>query len=588
MAFPDGFVEEVRHSADIVRFISDHISLKKGGNSWKGLCPFHNEKTPSFNVRSEPAVFHCFGCGEGGDVFKFVMLRERVGFPEAVETVARRFGVAVPERRVDAGPERKQREELLAILDAAAKHFEAQLWTGPGTAAREYLLGRGFKKETLERIHAGAAADSWSSLLDALRRQFPLPALTMAGLVLERADGKGHYDRFRNRAVFPIYDESGKAVGFGARSLDGTEPKYLNSPESPVYQKSKVLYGMNWAKEPIRRSSRAVLMEGYLDVARALEAGVGEAVATCGTALTPGHGRLLRRFADAVAVNFDQDDAGRKAARRSIDLLIEEGLRVTVVELPEKHDPDSFVREKGPEAYQARVDEAPPWLEWVMRRAAADNDTGTPEGKAAFLGDLLPSLCRITSAVERSAWLDKAVDRGALDRAAARYELQRAMARAGAPAPAGTESRPAPPPAPKPAAAALLPAERYLVALMLQGGDGVAEALQELDEGEMAGLRSAPVLKAALELAARGERVSVAALQEALTDEDSRRLVSELAVAGAPERGPAAGECVRELKRRPLQARMAEIQKDLGGATGPRLEALLSEKLQLRRLMGSL
>jgi DNA primase len=586
--FPEGFVEEVRQAADIVRFISDHISLKKAGNSWKGLCPFHNEKTPSFNVRSEPAVFHCFGCGEGGDVFKFVMLRERVGFPEAVETVARRFGVSVPERRVDAGPERKQREELLAVLDAAARHFEAQLWTGPGTAAREYLLGRGFKKETLEKIHAGAAADSWSSVLDALRRQFPLPALTMAGLVLERSDGKGHYDRFRNRAVFPIYDESGKVVGFGARSLDGSEPKYLNSPESPVYQKGKVLYGMNWAKEPIRRSSRAVLMEGYLDVARAIEAGVGEAVATCGTALTPGHARLVRRFADAVAVNFDQDDAGRKAARKSIDLLIEEGLRVTVVELPEKHDPDSFVREKGAEAYQARVDEAPPWLEWVMRRAAADHDTGTPEGKAAFLADLLPSLGRITSAVERSAWLDKAVDRGALDRAAARYELQRSMARGGAPAPVSTGSRPAPPPPPKPAAGALLPAERYLLALVLQGSEGVDAALRELDEGEMAGLRSAPVLKAALEMAARGERVTVAALQEALTDEDCRRLVSELAVAGAPERGPAPGECVRELKRRPLQARMAQIQKDLGGATGPRLEALLSEKLQLRRLMGSL
>jgi DNA primase len=588
MAFPDGFVEEVRHAADIVRFISDHVTLKKAGNSWKGLCPFHNEKTPSFNVRSEPAVFHCFGCGEGGDVFKFVMMRERVGFPEAVETVARRFGVPVPDRRVDAGPERKQREELLAVLAAAARHFESQLWTGPGTAAREYLLGRGFQKDTLEKIHAGAATDSWSGLLDALRRQFPVATLAMAGLVLERSDGKGHYDRFRNRAVFPICDEGGKVVAFGARSLDGSEPKYLNSPESPVYQKGRVLYGMNWAKEPIRRSGRAVLMEGYLDVARALEAGVGEAVATCGTALTPGHARLLRRFADAAAVNFDQDDAGRKAARRSIDLLIEEGLRVTVVELPEKHDPDSFVKAEGAAAYQARVDEAPPWLEWVMRRAAADHDTGTPEGKAAFLAELLPSLCRISSAVERAAWLDKAVDRGALDRAAARYELQRAMARGSGPAPAASEARPAPLPPLRPAATALLPAERYLLALMLQASDGVAEALRELEQQEMDGLRSAPLLKAALDLAGRGERVSVAALQEAVEDEDCRRLVSELAVAGAPERGPAAGDCVRELKRRPLQARMAQIQKDLGGATGPRLEALLAEKLQLRRLMATL
>ncbi|HET8644223.1 MAG TPA: DNA primase, partial [Vicinamibacteria bacterium] len=420
MAFPDSFVEEVRHAADIVRFISDHVALRKAGNSWKGLCPFHNEKTPSFNVRSEPAVFHCFGCGEGGDVFKFVMLRERVPFPEAIEIVARRFGVTVPERRADVGPERKQKEELLAVLDAAAKQFESQLWSAPGKTARDYLLGRGFKKETLEKIRAGAALDSWSALLDALGKRFPLPLLQTAGLVLQRQDGKGHYDRFRNRAVFPIFDEGGRVVGFGARALDGSEPKYLNSPESPVYTKSRVLYGMNWAKEGLRHGGRAVLMEGYLDVARALECGVSEAVATCGTALTPQHGKLLRRFADAVAVNFDQDDAGRKAARRSIDLLIEEGLRVTVVELPEGHDPDSYLRDEGAEAYRARLDQAPAWMEWLIRRAAADHPIGTPEGKAAFLGDLLPSLGKVASAVERSAWLDRAVDRGALDPAAAR------------------------------------------------------------------------------------------------------------------------------------------------------------------------
>ena len=169
MAFPEGFVDEVRQASDIVRFISDHISLRKAGTSWKGLCPFHNEKTPSFNVRSEPAVFHCFGCGEGGDVFKFVMLRERVGFPEAVETVARRFGVTVPDRRVDHGPERKQKEELLAVLEAAARQFESQLWSAAGTTAREYLLGRGFKRETLERVRAGCALDSWSALHDAPR-----------------------------------------------------------------------------------------------------------------------------------------------------------------------------------------------------------------------------------------------------------------------------------------------------------------------------------------------------------------------------------------------------------------------------------
>src|SRR6185295_1176124 len=198
MAFPDSFVEEVRRTADIVRYISEQVSLRKMGTSWKGLCPFHQEKTPSFNVRQEPPLFHCFGCGEGGDVFKFVMLHERVGFPEAIETVARRFGVPIPENRFEAGgADRKERDQLLALLEAAAEHFTRNFWGGPGTRAREYLLGRGFRKETLEKIRAGAAADSWSDLLDALRRRFPIAAIVKAGLVLEKQNGGGHYDRFR-------------------------------------------------------------------------------------------------------------------------------------------------------------------------------------------------------------------------------------------------------------------------------------------------------------------------------------------------------------------------------------------------------
>ncbi|HEY7513362.1 MAG TPA: DNA primase, partial [Vicinamibacteria bacterium] len=459
MAFPDSFVEEVRRTADIVRVISDVVSLKKMGTSWKGLCPFHQEKTPSFNVRTEPAVFHCFGCGEGGDVFKFVMLHERVPFPEAIESLARRFGVPVPENRYEVGPDRKEREEMLALMEAAAEHFARQLWTAPGTKAREYLLGRGFKKETLERIRAGAARDSWDDLLGSLRGKFGPKALLAAGLVLERQGKEGHYDRFRNRAVFPILNESGKVVGFGARSLDGSEPKYLNSPETPIYQKSRTLYGLSWARDAIRREGRIVLMEGYLDVARALEAGIEEAVATCGTALTPGHGRLLHRFAEKVALNFDQDEAGQKAARKSFDVLLEEGLRVSVVELPEGHDPDSFVKAAGGDAYRARLNEAPDAVEWLIRRAARENDIRTPSGKAAYLNALLPVLVRIESAVERAAWVPRIVEAGGLDETATREELRRAM---GGKASRGPENLT--PSAPPPAPAVLLPAERWLLA----------------------------------------------------------------------------------------------------------------------------
>jgi DNA primase len=583
MAFSDSVLDEVRRAADIVRLISENVTLKKMGSSWKGLCPFHQEKTPSFNVRQDPAVFHCFGCGEGGDVFKFVMLRERVSFPEAVKMVADRFGVRIPESRYEPpGPDRKERDELLALLQAAAEHFTRNLWSAPGAHAREYLLGRGFRKDTLERIGAGAAAASWSDLLEALRRRFPLSSLLGAGVILERQDHRGHYDRFRNRAVFPIPNDSGRVVAFGARAIEaGDEPKYLNSPESPVYQKGRTLYGLSWAKDPIRKEGRAVLMEGYLDVARALEAGVGGVVATCGTALTAGHAHLLRRFTEKVLVNFDQDEAGQKAARKSVDLLLDEGLTVHVVELPGGHDPDTFLKEFGADAYRERLEAAPLYMEWLIRRAAAEHDLSSPPGKAAYLGSLLPSLARLESAVERAAWLTTIVERGRLDEAAAREELRRALG--ARPRTAVAEAGPI---APK--RAVLLPAERWLLALMMKGAEGVAEAIAELQEDDLRGLRSAAVLQAARALAAEGAAPTGSAVAARIESDEDRRMLNELAVQGAPEEGLSAADCVRELKTVPLKVRMAEIQRDLGSASGETLEQLLAEKLRLKRRMASL
>jgi DNA primase len=579
MAFPDSFVEEVRRAADIVRVVSEVVSLRKMGISWKGLCPFHQEKTPSFNVRAEPAVFHCFGCGEGGDVFKFVMLHERVGFPEAIESLARRFGVPVPESRHEVGPDRKEREEMLALMEAAAEHFARQLWTAPGTKAREYLIGRGFKKETLERIRAGAARDSWDDLLGTLRGKFSPRALLAAGLVLERQGREGHYDRFRNRAVFPILNESGKVVGFGARSLDGSEPKYLNSPETPVYQKSRTLYGLSWARDAIRREGRIVLMEGYLDVARALEAGIEEAVATCGTALTPGHGRLLHRFAEKVAVNFDQDDAGRKAARKSFDVLLEEGLRVSVVELPEGHDPDSFVKAAGGDAYRERLSDAPDAVEWLIRRATRENDIRTPAGKAEYLKALLPVLVKIESAVERAAWIPRIVEAGGLDEQATREELRLALGGRAGPKPQGIPSAPPPPPA-------LLPAERWLLALLTQGAEGIDEALSALTEGDLAGLRSAEILRAAKGLYLRAEPISAASLAGAVEGETAR-LLNEIAVGAPPVDSVATPlECVKELRRQPMRARLQELNRMIRAGSGD--DALLKEKNDLARRMASL
>jgi DNA primase len=585
MAFPDSFVEEVRRAADVVRVISEHVALKRMGTSWKGLCPFHQEKTPSFNVRQEPPVFHCFGCGEGGDVFKFVMLRERVSFPEAIEMLARRFGVPVPEGRVEAGPERREREELLALMEAAAQHFTRNLWSAPGTQAREYLLGRGFERQTLERIRAGAARDAWDDLLGTLRAKFPPPLLAKAGLVVERQGRDGHYDRFRHRAVFPILNETGKVVAFGARALDGSEPKYLNSPETPVYSKSRVLYGLSWAREAVARERQAVLMEGYLDVARAIEHGVTESVATCGTALTSQHARLLHRFADTVVLNFDQDEAGQKAARKSLEICLEEGLRVRIVELPEGHDPDTYLKAEGAEAYRQRLSEAPEAVEWLMRRAERVPGFGSPSGKAAFFASVLPSLVRINDRVERQEWFDRAVNRGGLDPAAARAELRRALS--GSSTPAGPSEVEA---AAGRAAAALrarastlLRAEKILLGLIARGGEPVAEALRELDDSALSGLRSEAVLVAARELALQRNAVNLSSVLHRLGEGEDSALLSATAAEELPKDGVSARSCVHELVCQKLEARMQQVQKELQSASGEALDALLTEKNVLRR-----
>ncbi|HEU0105815.1 MAG TPA: DNA primase [Vicinamibacteria bacterium] len=587
MPFPDSFVDEVRRTADIVRYVSEHVQLKKMGTSYKGLCPFHQEKTPSFNVNPDRGAFHCFGCGVGGDVFKFAMLHEKVSFPESIELVARRFGIPVPENRYEQGPDRKERDEMLTLLDAAAEHFERNLWSAPGTRAREYLLGRGFKKETLERIRTGAAADSWGDLFETLKGRFPVAALMTAGLVREGQKSSRPYDWFRNRAVFPILNDSGRIVGFGARALDGGEPKYLNSPESPVYQKSKTLYGLSWAKEAIRREGRVVLMEGYLDVARALENGVSEVVATCGTALTAAHARLIRRFTEKVIVNFDQDDAGQNAARKSLDLLLEEGLKVHVVELPTGDDPDTFLKAHGGDAYRQRLEAAPPAMQWLIHRAAAENDTKSPAGKGAYLNALLPVLARIDNAVERMAWLPAIVERGALDEGATREELRRALsARATAVKTRVAADGPATPP-PAPQDRRLLPAEKLLLTLIVEGSDALPAALLELQEPDLEKLRSAAILRTARAHAAGGKTVTRASLEDEL-GEDDRRLLNEIAVGAVISGGVAPGDCVRELRCGPLKARMAEIQKDLARATGADQEALLNEKLQITRLITTL
>ncbi|MBI5505099.1 MAG: DNA primase [Deltaproteobacteria bacterium] len=385
---PDDKIAEIRQAARMSEFVSPYVSLKRRGRSLLGLCPFHGEKSPSFSVSDEGGFFHCFGCGAGGNVFKFVMLMENLTFPEAVRKVAAQYGIEVPEE----GPGRNtapERERFAALMASAVRYFRACLAkSGVGDAARAYLLRRGISDEAVERFAIGASPTSGEGLVQWLRREnHDLELAEKLGLVGRR--GGPVYDRFRGRLMFPIRDPQGRTVGFGARRLaegegDSAGPKYLNSSESPVYHKGRVLYGLFEAREaarrlpPDQRPEETILVEGYLDVVAMSQAGLTNVVATCGTALTVDQARLLRRFGGEVLALFDGDDAGRRAAARSFPVFLEAGLWVRGVFLPQGEDPDSFVRARGVDAMRQALRGAVPLVDAYARDVA-----GTAGGAAA-------------------------------------------------------------------------------------------------------------------------------------------------------------------------------------------------------------
>lgn len=578
--FTPSFLDELKSRADIISVVSEHVVLKKMGRSHKGLCPFHKERSPSFTVRADPAVFHCFGCGAGGDVVEFIKMKEGLSFKDAVEALARRFGVTIPDSREES-PEDRMRLEVEPVLEAAAKQYEQFFWDDNGRRAREYLEGRKFSKKTLEFIRAGAARDTWEDVTRALKVQFREELIEMAGLAIR--GNRGLYDRFRNRAIFPILSDRGRVVAFGARALDpADEPKYLNSPEGPAYQKSKTLYGLSWAKEEIRKSGRAIIMEGYLDVARSIEGGVLSAVAPCGTALTSQQARLLKRLAPRAVLCFDGDDAGVKATKRSIEIFQEEKMDVRVVALDSGHDPDTFIREQGREPFLAKIEAAEPAIEWLARLSARENDIESPAGKAAYMNSLLPALGRIESGVERAAWIPRIAQIGRIDPIAASEELARSLGSRQAVRPqAFTPMVRTVMTGPK---QELTRSEVWLVALALKNLSEVGDAFAELDGLDLSSLRAGSILTTLVRFSAMSGEASLGSLQDALPEEDDRRVLREIAVQDLEIEASSARSCALSLRRLLLERRLSEIQRALvKGGPDQDIDAILDEKTRISR-----
>ncbi len=401
---PESTINEIRNRADIVAFVSRYVELKQAGRNWKGLCPFHNEKSPSFNVSPDRQMFHCFGCQEGGDVLGFLMKHEGLSFPEAVRTLAGELGIEIAEER--DGQEAGLTSRIFEANKLAQDLYREALRTPEGKIARAYLVSRGMDGAIADEFGMGFAPARWDAVADRLKENRIKGEIgSQAGLLAERKSGQGFYDRLRGRLTFPIEDVRGRVIGFGGRALEADqEPKYLNTPETPVFHKRQALYGYPAALEPIRRSNRVILCEGYFDRIAFARAGMGEALATCGTALTPDHGGQLRRRTREIVLVFDGDKAGQAATEKALSVLLPHGLRVRAALIPGGADPDDYLNQEGVEALKALVDDAPDALELVIRNAMRQG-VASPDQKADVVAHVAPLIARVSDAVSRDEYI---------------------------------------------------------------------------------------------------------------------------------------------------------------------------------------
>ena len=408
---PDDKVNEVRERASILEVVSDYVSLRKSGANYQGLCPFHGEKTPSFNVNPARGIFHCFGCGVGGNALTFLMKMEGLSFPEAVRFLAKKVGVAIDDR--PPTPQEKQRtderEALYRINDLAADYYSRVLLKETaGEVCRRYLKERGVDANTTEAYRLGFAPDKWDSLARHLeQKKIPLERAETLGLV-RRKEGGGYYDIFRNRLLFTISDIQGRPIGFGGRVLDDSLPKYINSSESPIYRKSEVLFGANMARQAMREHGEVIVVEGYFDHLALYQADVHNVVATCGTAMTGEHLKQLQRYAGKIFTLFDSDSAGRKATCRAMDLFLDNATTAMVIELPKGEDPDSFLKKNGSSAFRECLVKARLVIEWYFRYLLQEGNVGSVEGKIGIVDELAPRLKKISDPVERDLYVKEA------------------------------------------------------------------------------------------------------------------------------------------------------------------------------------
>jgi DNA primase len=556
--------------ADIVQVVQEYVSLRKAGANYKGLCPFHSEKTPSFQVNREKGFFHCFGCKAGGDVFKFLELQEKMGFQDAVRHLAGKFGVPIPES-VDSAESRSdaaEREALLKVHERAAAFFSAQLESPAGAKARRMLQGRGITADSVKKLGLGFAPAGYEALKNALVKEgIGLPLLLRSGLVVERDNGQV-VDRFRGRLMIPISRDAGSIVAFGGRAMEpDQQPKYLNSPETAIYTKGRVLYGLNLTKKDISRLGYAVMVEGYFDFAQLVQAGIAPVVASSGTALTPSQAQLLRRFTSKVILSFDPDAAGQGAAARSCELLVAEGFEVNVAVLPPGEDPDNFVRRQGRDGYLDLLKNSRPYLEYLLDRSAANHDLNSDEGRRQFLAAMLAVAARIPDPAGRDQFGDRLAHKARITEEVVRAEVRKAA----------VQKRPELTARELPNFGQVKPAEKGLIWALVHEPEIGVTALNDLQDNDLDGLATRRVLEEARALADRPASLLPSALFERLNPVEAQLVTG---IAAEPKPPAPALSCARELQQLRMQREVAALKTEIVRlqAAGEKPDSMILEK----------
>lgn len=556
---PDEIIDRVRESFDIVDFISGYVPLKRAGQNFKGLCPFHQEKSPSFSVNPARQIYHCFGCGVGGDIFNFIVRHEGVTFPEAVRELAEKAGIHIPEeRRGRAEAQDGEEKEILLRVNAEASAYYRRLLLDDPRAetAREYLKKRKVDRRLWDEFSLGYSLPAWDGLLKHLTGMgFTPRQVERAGLVIAKREGEGHYDRFRGRLLFPILNVSGKVVAFGGRVLEADEqPKYLNSPETPVYIKGDNLYALYLAKENIRRQGYALLVEGYMDAIMCHQHGIGNAVATLGTALTPAQLRLLGRFAKKVAFLYDADQAGLSAMTRSLNLFMESGIRANIVILPQGDDPDTFLCREGAPGLSDLLRKSVRLVDYSLGEILKEGMTGSEDDRLAAVEKALTLVARVPGAIERAELVKKIAGEAKVDEALLKEELHRQV-RSTEPITIRKDRIKGP-------SSPSSKAEEVLVHLMLGDGEVRRRVLEELKPVDF----TDPVLSLIVDMISSApEKVSVSALIRDENGEEVNRRLTHLAAGDfcIDDAEQTLADSLRRIRYDSLKRDMAMIRVDM-------------------------